>query len=162
MSTEAIIAASKAYREAMQMLPERMDSPEAHVLVIAAGLQESGLTERIQRGEGPARGLWQFELIGVEGVLRHHSSDAHARRVCELRMVRTTVGDVWRKLETDDILAAAFARLALWNHPDPLPAIGDVGSAWAYYLATWRPGKPHPERWPANYTDAVRHARPAV
>ena len=47
--------------EAMHLLPYRMYTESARVQMLAIGLQESGLTERVQRGNGPARGLWQFE-----------------------------------------------------------------------------------------------------
>jgi hypothetical protein len=52
-------------------------------------------------------------------------------------------------------LAAAFARWLLYTDPAPLPKIGAENGAWNYYLRNWRPGKPHPETWPANYKLAV-------
>jgi hypothetical protein len=39
-------------------------------------------------------------------------------------------------------------------------AIGDADGAWAYYLNTWRPGKPHPETWPALYVQALATTAP--
>ncbi|MNL86831.1 hypothetical protein D3C87_2157110 [compost metagenome] len=53
------------------------------------------------------------------------------------------------------MLAAGVARLLLWTDPKTLPSIGDVDAAWALYLRTWRPGKPHPQTWPALHALAV-------
>ena len=43
--------------DAMRLLPAAMDSKLARMQMLAICLQESGLTERVQRGGGPARGL---------------------------------------------------------------------------------------------------------
>lgn len=63
-------------------------------------------------------------------------------------------------LEHDDVLAAAFARLLLWTDPFRLPTKSDAAGGWDLYLRTWRPGKPHPARWPARYAAAVREIYP--
>lgn len=137
-----------------KLLPNRMDSPEARVLLLAIGLEESGLVYREQIG-GPARGLWQFEKAGVEGVLDNITTGGHAVQLCTSRNVNPTVDYVYNALSTDDILAAGFARLLLWSDPSYLPAIGDVETAWNYYLRNWRPGKPRPNAWQYNYSIAV-------
>lgn len=105
---------------------------------------------------GPARGFWQFEQGGgVRGVLTHAASAALARQVCEVRGVAPTSAAVYAQLESDDVLAAAFARLLLWTDPARLPAVGDSQGAWDLYARTWRPGKPHPQTWPALHAQAV-------
>jgi hypothetical protein len=58
-------------------------------------------------------------------------------------------------LERDDMLACAFARLLLYTDSRPLPAIGDADGAWDYYIANWRPGKPHRQTWDALYAQAL-------
>lgn len=153
----------KVYREAIlpayEILPARMASPEATVMLLAIGLQESRLTHRRQIG-GPARGLWQFEKNGgVRGVLQHPSTYVHSRVVCDVFGIaeeRNTLlaARVYDALETNDVLAAAFARLLLWTDPRPLPALGDGDGAWAYYIRNWRPGKPHPRTWSSLYNGA--------
>lgn len=159
----------KVYREAIlpayEILPERMASPEATVLLLAIGLQESGLVHQRQIG-GPATGLWQFERGGgVRGVLTHPSVYMHARLVCEARGIPTLplnplVDAVHEALAgEDDVLDAAFARLLLWTDPRPLPALGDEIGAWDYYVRNWRPGKPHISRWPSCYNRALSFAR---
>jgi hypothetical protein len=147
----------KAIDDAFALLPPKMDGAASRVLLLAIALQESGFKSRRQYGNGPARGYWQFEASGgVIGVLAHHSTATHARIVCGLRDVKPIVTDVHAALEFDDVLAAAFARLLLWTDRHALPALGDERGAWAYYLRTWRPGKPHADRWPANYAEALR------
>lgn len=143
---------------AFGLLPAEMDSPMARTCLLAIGLQESGLKARYQilnsKAKGPARGLWQFEAGGgVRGVLNHPGVSAHARWICGVRGVAPLVTSVWRSLERDDILAACFARLLLYADPKPLPSNEDQG--WDVYLNSWRPGKPHADRWPANWRAAV-------
>lgn len=137
-------------KAALELLPAAMDSAPARVMLLAIGLQESGLQLRRQMGNGPARGLWQFEKGGgVRGVLTHDSTFAHARSLCEARGVQIAPAPIWNAMEADDILAAGFARLLLWSDPKPLPE--DAGGGWNLYLRTWRPGKPHPETWPKYF-----------
>lgn len=142
--------------KAYALLPPAMRSDRADVQLLAMGLQESRLRYRAQLGGGPARGLWQFERGGgVVGVLNHRATRAHARSVCEARGVTPDSAAVWRALETDDVLAAAFARLLLWTLPSALPQLGDWAEAWEQYLAAWRPGKPHPQTWGGFYAEAL-------
>lgn len=131
----------KAIRPALAALPARMRSREAVVMLLAIGLQESLFKYRRQMGNGPARGLWQFERMGgVAGVLQHRKTATLAMETCRARGVDVAASDVHAALEHDDVLAAAFARLLLWTDPKPLPALNDVDGAWQLYLRTWRPG----------------------
>lgn len=140
---------------ALELLPSRMDSIPARVMLLAIGLQESRLIHRRQI-RGPARGLWQFERGGgVRGVLNHAASRDLAREVCEERRVRPTMDAVYVALEGDDILAACFARLLLWTDPTPLPPVPHAPAAWSLYLRTWRPGKPHRHTWEELYRQAA-------
>ena len=147
---------SQILRPALAMLLARMTSPEAEVMLLAIGLQESRFRHRRQI-RGPARGLWQFELGGgVRGVMTHPASRASARLVCAARDVTFDAAEVYNRLEHDDVLAAVFARLLLWTDADPLPKLGDADAAWALYLRTWRPGKPHYHTWGDLYHEAHR------
>jgi hypothetical protein len=147
----------QAVDSAMALLPERMDTPEARVLLAAIALQESRLIHRRQIN-GPARGLWQFEVGGVRGVCNHAASSMHLRRVCKLLRVDFLPAEIQEQLEFDDVLAAAVARLLLWTDPHPIPAIGEVDAAWGYYLRNWRPGKPKRATWGSLYRQAVEVA----
>jgi hypothetical protein len=128
-------------------------------ITLAIGLQESRFTHRQQIG-GPARGFWQFEKGGgVSGVLRHHSTSEYARAVCSDRGVLADESAVYARLDQDDVLAAAFARLLLWTDPKSMPALGEVDRAWDLYARTWRPGKPHRQTWDALYHRAMEAVR---
>ncbi|WP_137972013.1 hypothetical protein [Pseudomonas sp. F(2018)] len=145
----------QAVEPAYQLLPAKMESQGATVLLLAIGLQESRFTHRRQIG-GPARGFWQFERAGgVAGVLRHPSTRLQAVTVCDERDVPVVAEQVYQRLEFDDVLAAAFARLLLFTDPAPLPKVGECGKAWDYYLRTWRPGRPHRKTWDTLYAQAL-------
>jgi hypothetical protein len=142
--------------EALAILPQKMDTLPARVMLDVIQRQEDPLKRRRQWPTGPGRGLWQFEQDGgVAGVLEHPASADLAKLVCEARGIPAERAIVWNALEHDDVLAAAFARLLLWTDPKPLPRIGDEAGAWSLYIRTWRPGKPWPAKWPANYRAAV-------
>ena len=141
---------------AYALLPARLASDRATVELLAIGLQESKLIYRKQLGNGPARSLWQFERGGgVRGVLRRQATAGLAREVCAARGVEPAEMPVWLRMETDDVLGAAFSRLLLWSDPAPLPAVDDFAGGWAMYLRNWRPGKPHPKSW-RGYHDQAR------
>lgn len=152
-----------AIDEAMSLLPERMDSKEARVMLVAIGLQESRFKHRRQlvgnppRPVGPAKSYWQAERGGgmVHGVRTHPATEAIAASLYKARGVTPTNQAIWDAIENDDVLAAALARLLLWTDPYKLPAIGDVDAAWDLYTRTWRPGKPHRHTWNEMYTKAL-------
>lgn len=146
---------TSAISPALGLLPLRMDSLKARTMLLAIGLQESGFTLRRQMGDGPARGFWQFERGGgVKGIYNHSASTGHLHNLCLARDVPFDVPTIWARLETDDVLAAGCARLLLFTDPYPLPEADDAGTSWDLYLRTWRPGKPHPERWLINHRAA--------
>lgn len=139
-----------AVNESYKLLPMKMDSPFARVNQAAIGQQESAYLVRRQYGNGPARGYWQFEEGGgVKGVMEHKSTAELARSVCHARGVPFVRRTVWEALETDDVLAAAFCRLLMWTDSGKLPT--NEADGWAMYARTWRPGKPHPDKWPASW-----------
>lgn len=143
-------------RPAFRVLPALMDSSRAELLLLAIGLQESRFTHRKQIG-GPARGFWQFEEGGgVRGVLTHHATRDLYRWVCKASGASMLTQDqLYTDLATNDVLAAVMARLLLWTHSKPLPAVGEVQQAWEYYIDLWRPGKPHRSTWNSFYAMAM-------
>jgi len=144
-------------RPALAELPAKMQGERAEVLLLAIGLQESRFIYRKQIA-GPARGFWQFERTGVQGVLSHPASDALALKLCTEYEAKSAES-VHILLESKDVLACQFARLLLWTDPRPLPAIGEVMDAWQYYIRNWRPGKPHRKTWSDLYAQAVKTVR---
>ena len=156
---EVIHAVSKA----LFMLPPAMTSPQARVMLYAIGLQESRFQHRFQvvngkpSAKGPARGFWQFEKGGgCKGVVNHAASRFWMANVCAARDVPFDAAAIWNAIETDDVLAAAAARLLLFTDPARLPGVGDQKGAWDLYIRVWRPGKPHPQTWPELYAEAMR------
>lgn len=135
---------------AFQLLPAKMDSRAARVILAAIGFQESGYQVRIQYGNGPARSYWQFEKGGIKGVMLHVASVRLAVSVCEARGIEFNSYAIWKAMETDDVLGAAFARLLMYTDPFELP--DNASEAWEMYAKRlWRPGKPHPDKWPASW-----------
>lgn len=124
-------------------------------MLVAIALQESRAAHRKQIG-GPARSYWQFETIGVAGVLEHPSTRFEAELFLgQLDYSPASIAaKVYLAIEHNDVLAAGLARLLLWTLPKPLPERHDAPEGWAQYLAAWRPGKPHPETWGANWAEA--------
>ncbi|MGZ0105217.1 hypothetical protein [Achromobacter sp. KK8] len=163
MTLDTIVA--DAITPALALLPARMDTPEARVMLLAIGLQESRFVHRRQIG-GPARGFWQFEKGtrasrgGVWGVYLHQASKDRLAALCKARSVTCDPDAIYAALEYDDVLAAGVARLLLWTDPKALPPVGDADAGWALYLRTWRPGKPKPDSWPDLYRQAAAQVQP--
>lgn len=147
---------------ALKLLPERMESDSARVMLMAIGLQESRFAYTFQKVagrpymKGPAKGYWQFEEGGgVKGVMRHPTTAQNARDLCLARDVDFDSKAIHYAMEHDHKLAAGFARLLLWSDGKPLPNL-DAGAqaAWECYERNWRPGKPHRETWDEFYQQA--------
>ena len=149
MRTRCRLLAQHAIQPALNLLgADKFGAPRAVALMLAIAMQESRIQHRAQIG-GPARGFYQFERGGgVVAVFDHPSTRRHAIAACEQLMVKPTAAEVYAAIQYNDILASVFARLLLWASPDSLPG-SDTGpdAAWRYYLAQWRPGKPHSETW---------------
>jgi len=147
-----------AYLPAIDLIGVK-DTPQARVMMLAIGLQESRFLYRRQMNNGPATGFWQFESGGgVRGVLNHSASKYKAHDLCKARGVDPVTAKVWAQLEADDVLAAGFARLLLLTDPRALPDVSDSVGSWDCYTRNWRPGKPHIDTWAGFH----RQAREAV
>lgn len=141
---------------AMGVLPPNMDSPAARAMLIAIGLQESKFLWRRQQNFGPARGFWQFERTGVRGVGKHKASMPHLNSALRYLRYESLIGqtaNLHYAIEDNDVLACVFARLLLFTVPAALPDRLHPQEGWEQYLDGWRPGKPHPETWAANFTE---------
>lgn len=143
------------YPAGLSLLPEGMDSVEALAFLTAIGLQESGMKARRQYA-GPAKSFWQFEVNGVSAVMRHRDSKPHVAPVLAALgyPADLTPVEVHAAIEHNDVLAFCLARLLLWTDPRPLPAQDKPNDAWLQYLACWRPGRPHPQRWSEHWAKA--------
>lgn len=135
-------------------------SPEATAMLLAIGMQETGFLTRVQYGNGPARSFWQFEKGGgVHGVMQHHVVGKWCKLVCDHLGIPFDKTAIWKAMETHDVLGACMARLLLYSSPKALPKLGEQDKAWQMYEDNWRPGKPHPAKWPANYAAALKEVK---
>lgn len=128
---------------------------QAERFLLAIALQESGLRYRRQvvaggAENGPASSFWQFEKGGgCKGVLAHRLTAQPMAAICAAYNVAPDAQSLWEAMRFQDIVAACAARLLVYTLPGSLPTTEDQG--WAQYLSAWRPGKPHPEAWAANW-----------
>ena len=136
----------------------RYHNAEAETMLVAIAHQESGIRYRRQLGadgkpmEHLARGLWQFEKNGgVKGVLTHSTTKTAADAAAKALLYAPDPAVIHTAIADNDILACVWARLLLWTLPQPLPRAGQEDEAWHQYIAAWRPGKPHRDRWVQSY-----------
>ncbi|MGL5307248.1 MAG: hypothetical protein ACRC9Y_14110 [Aeromonas veronii] len=140
---------------ALDLLPSKMNSDKAKVMLLAIGLQESRLIHRRQI-RGPAKSFLQFESGGgVKGVMEHSAVSTQTQNLCGALMVAFDRTCIHQAMEYNDFLAFGLGRLLLYTDPKPLPEIGDAQGAWDLYQRVWRPGKPHRDTWDTLYADAV-------
>jgi hypothetical protein len=157
---------------ALRLLPPKMDTPGARVLLLAIAQQESDLRDRRQllavkdkktghivlRPLGAGKSFWMGEVGGgmVHGVRTHPATKDLARVLYSARQVYPSDNSIWNAIQNDDVLAAGLARLLIYTDPHPLPKLGDVQGGWAMYAERlWRPGKPKPEKWLGCYRRAM-------
>ena len=146
--------AHQLIRQGLLWLPAGMDTDRAQAMLLAIGSQESGWRHRRQLASGPARGFWQFEHIGVTGVLHHKASADLAADTAKRLGYADDPSALYMAVEHNDTLAVVLARLALRRLREPLPAADDPEEGWRQYLAVWRPGRPKPEKWEQLYAEA--------
>lgn len=154
---------------AYSLLPPALESRAATVLVLAIAIQRTGLSDRRQRGGGPARSFWLFDRgetlrIGATGglaaVLAHPSSGPMLLKVlAALQYPVAPIQEVLRVLmlatEHNDVLAAACALAALQTLTVPLAVAGDAAGAYRNYAEVWQPGRMLSTDWEANYDAAL-------
>jgi hypothetical protein len=151
----------------MDLLPGRMDSPQARAMLLAIGLQESGFVARQQGGtkktpgEGPAKSWWQFERRGgVQELLDAVDTAPVLTPICSLLgYPEWTANALHEAMEHNDTLACVMARLLLWRDPSLMPESNQADLGWTIYLRRWRPGRPHPRTWSAHFARAWTFVR---
>lgn len=151
------------YPAAARLLPVKMHTPAAWALVTAIGIHESRFLFRRQVAAfdgtgapqyGPARGWWQFELGGVRDVLTSGRTRVEAGVVLDALGYPADPHEIHLALQHNDVLAAAFARLLVWNDARRLPDQNHAVDGWLIYLAQWRPGAAdkRAQDWTAEFT----------
>ena len=82
--------------EALLLLPAKMTSPQAEVMLLAIGLQESQFEHRCQLGNGPAKSFWQGEQGGgmVAGLLSYNDDNVRdlVHGLCAVRGANLACG----------------------------------------------------------------------
>jgi len=134
------------------------DTLAARRILMAIPMQESGLRHRRQVGNdgtesGAAASFFQFEKGGgCKGVLTHRGVKEIMLKACADFNLTPTPEGLWEAMRYNDVVAAIAARLLIYTLPKSLPDTQDEG--WNQYLSAWRPGKPHLDRWSANWSAA--------
>lgn len=131
---------------AFEHLPSEMDSPEARLIVLATGVQETQYQTR-QQVDGPARGLFQAQYNFILDLMHNPASGNHVWNLCGVMGITYGSHAMFDALLRDDPFAACMCRLGFWCDPRPLPDVGDVLGAWGAYERVQRPGKPSYTRW---------------
>jgi hypothetical protein len=119
-------------------------------MLVAIGYQESKFTARVQIG-GPARGFWQFEMGGINAVMKPDANKvliAAVGKTLAYPFGQLTPYGCQTAITHNDVMAAVFARLLLWNVTAPLPKRDQPDEGLRQYLQAWRPGKPKQDTWP--------------
>jgi hypothetical protein len=139
-----------------EAVPMMMNTIPSQVLLMAIAGQESAWQYRIQIPSGEARSFWQLEQQGaIADVMADPNTAMVVSTFCDTYSISPDTATLFDAVAYNDTLAYLIARLALWQDSEPLPKVGDEESAWNYYNAVWRPGDPHPDSWPAIYTQAM-------
>lgn len=130
-------------------LPKEMDTPEARVLILATGGQETDYRTREQDGHpvGGAQGLFQMQYNCVVDIMNNRASGNFVWNLCGVLGITYGSHAIFDALLTNDELAACMTRLAYWCDPRPLPDVGDMMGAWGAYERVQRPGKPRYSKW---------------
>ena len=145
---------------ALQELPSKMTSLSAITQLLATGGQESGYMTRLQLGNGPAHGLWQYERGGISAVLKNPKSHGYLVGYIESQTnIAVSTENIYQLVAKDDITACVVSRLMYWTDPEPLPKFNDEQGAWEYYVRNWRPGKPNRTRWAHWYQKSVKYLK---
>lgn len=132
-------------------------SNDAAALCYAICGQESGWEHRVQVN-GPARSYAQFESIAVRDVMQRATSKDRCRMLCHELNVDFDAQVIHTAMVQNDLLMLGMTRLNLWNQRGalPSPTLASQDAAWNYYVNTWKPGKPHPNRWGAHWQTGIR------
>lgn len=146
------------------LMPASYDTPNARAMLLAIGLQESRFSHRAQLVAGatdwwksqnpPAHGWFQFERPVIGLLLKHPAARDTLLAVLGALGYPLETETIHQALRDNDLLALVFARCLLRTVPGPLPDSSDSKTGWEQYLWAWRPGKPHPETWEANWRRA--------
>ncbi|MFQ6017939.1 MAG: hypothetical protein ACE5KF_07060 [Kiloniellaceae bacterium] len=110
-----------------------LDSEAAEWLLLGTALVESDLTWLVQKGGGPALGLYQIEPRTERDLWRNYL-DHRAALAARVRSLMTGQART-QQLVTNLAYATAIARLIYRRVPEPLPAADDLPGLARYWKA---------------------------
>ena len=117
-------------------------SPQAERLLMGTAAVESNFSEFVQRGGGPARGMFQMEpptfhdlLDRVLAAPKRHESEKHQALRTAVDALATGGTPSFSELTTNHLLAAAMARVKYYTIHAPIPTTlaGQANYWWVYY-----------------------------
>jgi len=111
-----------------------LHSLAAELLLLGTAITESKLSALVQKGGGPALGVYQIEPATHTDIWRNYLA---YRPVVAARVLTLAAGGVGRseQLVWNLAYATAIARLVYRRRPEPMPAAGDVPGLAAYWKA---------------------------
>jgi hypothetical protein len=130
-------------------------SVAAKRMLLATAFVESGLRNRRQIGNGTAKSFWMFERVTIQHLLvtTHNHVGSILRKACNFHNCAIDSIQIHSCIEGHDDLAVILARLLMHSKDYPIPL--SQKDSYNYYIRTWKPGRPRPERWDAAYTLAA-------
>lgn len=111
-----------------------LHSPAAEVLLLGTAITESRLSALVQKGRGPALGLYQIEPATHSDIWRNYLA---FRPIVATRVLTLAAGAIGRseQLVWNLAYATAIARLVYRRRPEPMPPAGDIPGLAAYWKA---------------------------
>jgi len=123
-----------------------MNSEHAALLLLGTVAQESRFYHRTQLGGGPAKGLYQVELLTARDITDRYLKNRHSTRLKFNTAVGLDPNTIWATvpdyfmltlLQFNDIFGTAIARLKYWMVPEELPKdVPGYAKYWKTYYNT--------------------------
>ena len=111
-----------------------LHSPAAELLLLGTAITESKLSALVQKGGGPALGVYQIEPATHTDIWRNYLA---YRPIRAARVLSLAAGGLGRseQLIWNLAYATAMARLVYRRRPEPMPPAGDIPGLAAYWKA---------------------------
>ena len=131
-------------------------SPAAERLVFLTAIHESGLRSLLQRGGGPARGVYQIEPATMADVIER-TQKKYPRLWSRAELFLAPAPSLDDQLVTNLAWATVICRLKYYLVPESLPYAGDR-SALAAYWGKWYQTESDPVKIAAFLSDTLNLA----
>ena len=131
-------------------------SPAAERLVFLTAVHESGLRSLLQRGGGPARGVYQVEPATMADVIERTQAK-YPRLWSRAELFLAPAPSLDDQLVTNLAWATVICRLKYYLVPEPLPDAADR-AALAAYWGKWYQTESDPVKIAAFLSDTINLA----